>query len=48
MNKFDCDGDGQECIRHSWICDGEKDCASGNDEKNCVLTTPAGAQRVKR
>jgi len=38
-NKFDCDGDGQVCIRQSWKCDGEKDCDNGNDEKHCDVTT---------
>ena len=48
-NKFDCNGDGKECIRKSWVCDGEKDCSSGNDEKNCGAATtpkPAGTERV--
>lgn len=24
-----------QCIPHSWKCDGEKDCDSGEDEKDC-------------
>ncbi|XP_028397236.1 MAM and LDL-receptor class A domain-containing protein 1-like [Dendronephthya gigantea] len=36
-NKFLCDNG--ECISHSYVCDGDKRCSDGSDEKKCECFT---------
>ena len=35
---YQCQDDGG-CIYRQWLCDGDLDCASGEDERNCSATT---------
>ncbi|XP_046613613.1 serine protease nudel isoform X1 [Neodiprion virginianus] len=32
---FKCDGRGEECVSQDFVCDGDQDCSSGEDEKEC-------------
>lgn len=34
-SKNDHKCDGVWCIHSSWLCDGERDCRDGSDERNC-------------
>ncbi|XP_046741125.1 serine protease nudel [Diprion similis] len=32
---FKCDGRVEECVSQDFVCDGDQDCSSGDDEKEC-------------
>lgn len=41
-NEYTCVAD-QKCILKTWLCDGEPDCAGGDDEAGCGLQTGEAA-----
>ncbi|XP_051876534.1 low-density lipoprotein receptor-related protein 1-like isoform X2 [Pristis pectinata] len=38
IHEVSCGSGSLQCIPISWKCDGEKDCANGGDEENCIST----------